>query len=122
MRPAEGPPEKLFCYIDKILRSITQQQKSHLDTTDSINFIEKTKLQKVVILLSMDVTSLYKNILSHSRPHPKFLLEKAPKLTWLENSFQFSEQNYLQMHGTAMGTNMSVAFSDIFMAKIANPR
>ena len=56
---------------------------------------------------------------SHSRPHPKFLLEKAPKLTWLENSSQFSEQNYLQMHGTAMGTNMSVAFSNIFMAKIA---
>lgn len=34
-----------------------------------------------------------------------------------ENSFQFNGDNYLQTHGTAMGTKMAVAFANIFMAK-----
>ena len=35
-----------------------------------------------------------------------------------ENSFQFNGENYLQTHGTAMGTKMAVAFANIFMAEI----
>ena len=35
-----------------------------------------------------------------------------------ESSFQFNGQNYLQTHGTAMGTKMAVSFANIFMAKI----
>ena len=35
-----------------------------------------------------------------------------------ENSFQFNGKNYLQTHGTAMGTKMAVAFSNIFMNKV----
>ena len=35
-----------------------------------------------------------------------------------ENSFQFNGKNYLQTHGTAMGTKMAVAFANIFMASI----
>ena len=35
-----------------------------------------------------------------------------------ENSFQFIGKNYLQTHGTAMGTKMAVAFANIFMAEI----
>ena len=36
-----------------------------------------------------------------------------------ENSFQFcGRNNYLQTHGTAMGTKMAVAFANIFMARI----
>ena len=35
-----------------------------------------------------------------------------------ENSFQFNGKNYLQIHGTAMGTKMAVAFANIFMANI----
>ena len=34
-----------------------------------------------------------------------------------ENSFQFNGENYLQTHGTAMGTKMAVAFANIFMAE-----
>ena len=39
-------------------------------------------------------------------------------LILLENLFQFNEKDYLQTHGTAMGTKMAVAFANIFMAKI----
>ena len=55
-----GPTEKLSCFVDKILQPIAQQQKSYLkDTTDFIKFIQKTKPPKGVVLVSMDVTSLY---------------------------------------------------------------
>ena len=49
--------------LDKIIQPIAQKQKSYLkDTTDFVNFIERTTLPKDVILVSMDVTSLYTNI------------------------------------------------------------
>ena len=35
-----------------------------------------------------------------------------------ENSFQFNGKDYLQTHGTAMGTKIAVAFANIYMAKI----
>ena len=34
-----------------------------------------------------------------------------------ENSFQFSRENY-QIHGTAMGAKMAVAFANLFLAEI----
>ena len=36
----------------------------------------------------------------------------------IESSFQFNGKNYLQTHGTAMGTKMEVAFSNIYMVSI----
>ena len=36
-----------------------------------------------------------------------------------KNSFQFNGENYLQTHGTAMGTKMAVLFANIFMPKTA---
>ena len=36
------------------------------------------------------------------------------------NSFQFCGSNYLQTHGTAMGTKMAIAFANIFMARTEN--
>ena len=51
--------------------------------------------------------------------HPcKVFTRNALSDTKLENSFQFNEKDYLQTHGTAMGTKMAVAFANIFMAKI----
>ena len=40
------------------------------------------------------------------------------RLILQENSFQFNGENYLQTHGTAMGTKMAVAFANIFMAAV----
>ena len=59
----DGPTEKLSAFIDKLLQPITQKQQSYLkDTADFINFLEKIKVPKNAILVSMDVTSLYTNI------------------------------------------------------------
>ena len=131
----EGPTERLSFFVDKLLQPIVQQQRSYLkDTTDFINFIEKTKVSQNTILVSMDVTSLYTNIPqaegiktvckayeklhNYKPPIPSHYLKDMLGLILQENSFQFMEGNFLQTHGTAMGTKMAVAFANIFMAEI----
>ena len=82
--------------------------------------------------MSMDVTSLYTNIpqeegittvcraydaFHNKNPRiPTKHLREMLDLILKENSFQFNGENYLQTHGTAMGTKMAVAFANIFMA------
>jgi len=59
----DGPAERISSFVNHFLQPIAQRQASYLkDTTDFLNFIEKTKLPKNIILVSMDVTSLYTNI------------------------------------------------------------
>ena len=118
-----------------LLQPIAQKQKSYLkDTTDFINLIETTRVPKNAILVSMDVTSIYTNIpqeegfetvcktydsfYKDSPPIPTQYLKRALKLILQENSFEFNGKNYLQTHGTAMGTKMAVAFANIFMAGV----
>ena len=130
-----GPTERLSAFVDKLLKPIAQQQKSYLkDTTDFTNFMEGTRVPENTILVSMDVTSLYTNIpqeegiqtvcraynslYNDQTPIPTRFLEKALGLILQENSFQFCGKNYLQTHGTAMGTKMAVAFANIFMGKV----
>ena len=82
----------------------------------------------------MDVTSLYTNIPQNegidtvckaydnfykdNPPIPTHYLREMLRLILKENSFQFNGKQYLQIHGTAMGTKMAVSFANIFMAKI----
>ena len=40
------------------------------------------------------------------------------KQTLKENSFQVNGENYLQIHGTAMGTKLAVAFANLFIGEI----
>ena len=59
----DSPTERLSSFLDRLLQPIAQKQKSCLrDTTAFINLTEPTKVPKNAILVSMDVTSLYKNI------------------------------------------------------------
>ena len=51
-------------------------------------------------------------------PIPTHSLRKILRLILQENSFEFNDKNYLQIHGTAMGTKMAVAFANIFMASV----
>ena len=84
--------------------------------------------------LTMDVTSLYTNIPQEeginsvceayeefykgNPPIPTRYLREMLSLILQENPFQFNGKDFLQSHGTAMGTKMAVAFANIFMAKI----
>ena len=102
---------------DTLLQPVPQNQQSCIkDTTDFINFIEKTKIGQDAILVSMDVTSLYTNIpqeeagteivckayeLFHNNdpPIPTLYLRKMLGLILTENSVEFNGNNYLQTHG-----------------------
>ena len=64
------------------------------------------------------VSEAYKEFSQEHPPIPTRNLREMPSLILQENSFQFSGKEYLQTHGTAMGTKMAAAFTNIFMAKI----
>ena len=131
----DGPTERISSFVDSILQPIAKSQKSYLkDTTDFINFIERTTLPEGTSLVSLDVTSLYTNIpqeegiktvcrayenfYGDNTPIPTHSLKKILRLILRENSFEFKDKNYLQIHGTAMGTKMAVAFANIFMSSV----
>ena len=49
----EGSTERISSFVDSLLQPIAKSQKSYLkDTTDFINFIEKTKVVEKAILVS----------------------------------------------------------------------
>ena len=131
----DGPTERISAFVDSLLQPIAKSQSSYLkDTTDFINFIERTKLAENTFLVSLDVTSLYTNIPQGEgintvcRAYENFYGEKTPiptlslreilRLILQENSFEFNGKHYLQTHGTAMGTKMAVAFANIFMSAV----
>ena len=52
-----GPTERISAFVDHLIQPIAQLQASYLkDTTDFINFIERIKLPKNAMHVSMDVT------------------------------------------------------------------
>ncbi|XP_068704782.1 uncharacterized protein [Montipora foliosa] len=129
----DGPTESIF--VDHLLQPIAMRQKSYIkDTTDFLNFFEETIIPQDTILVSMDFTSLhtnipqeegiqivcsaYENFHNNNPPIPSHYLKEMLGLILKENSFEFKGENYLQTHGTAMGTKMAVAFVSIFMAEI----
>ena len=129
-----GPTARLPAFVDTLLEPFSGSQASYLkDSTGFINFIEKTKIGKQTFLVTMDVKSLYTNIpqeqgiITVCGAYEHFYKSNSPiptkhikvlRLIIEENSFQFNGKNYQQIHGTAMGTKMAVAFANIFMADI----
>ena len=130
----DGPTERISAFVDKLIQPIAKIQKSYIkDTTDFINFIERKKLPRNTLLVSMDVTSLYTNIPQEQGmqivcaaydkfyksypPIPTGCLREMPRLILEENSFKFTNKLYLQRHGTSMGTKAAVVFANIFMAE-----
>ena len=63
------------------------------------------------------VCNAYENFHAKNPPIATNFLREMLSLI-LKNSFQFNGKDYLQTHGTAMGTKMAVAFANIFMASI----
>ena len=86
----------------------------------------------------MDVTSQYPNILQEQgitkvcRAYEHFLKNNLPvptnyikemlRLILKENSYQFNGKNYLQIHGTSMGTKIAITIASIFIANIKTQR
>ena len=117
----DGPTERISSFVDTLLQPIAQKQKSFIkDTTDFISFIEKTKIGKDTILVSMDVSSLYTNIPQEEgteivcKAYDSFHNYNPPIPTRFRREMlgliQFNGENYLQTHGAALGIKMAVYF------------
>ena len=117
----EGPTERISPFVDHLLQPIAKTQKSYLkDTTDFLNFIEKTKVAKDTTLVSMDVTSLYTNIPQEEgieivcRTYETFYGNEVPirthflremlRLILEENSFHFNGKNSRNRNGNKNGS------------------
>ena len=69
-----GPTERISAFVDHLIQPIAQLQASYLkDTTDFINFIERIKLPKSAINVSMDVT-IQKKTHTHTHTHNERVL------------------------------------------------
>ena len=59
----DGPAGKISSFVETLPQTMAQLQQSYMrDATAFLNFIEKTKVGKDTILVSMNVSSLYTNI------------------------------------------------------------
>ena len=56
------------------------------------------------------VCKAYDSFHNYNPPIPTRFLREMLGLILNENSFKFNGENYLQTHGTAMGTKMAVSF------------
>ena len=130
------PTERISSMVDLFLKPLVQKSDSYVkDTTDFIKKVENIKnISSETIIGTLDVTSLYTNIpndegievisetLKRERKgevNPKNeslvdLLEMVLK----NNNFQFNNENYLQISGTAMGTRVAPSYANLFMADL----
>ena len=63
----------------------------------------------------MTICHAYDTFYTATPPTPTHYLREMLRLILQENSFQFNGKNFLQTHGTAMGTKTAVSFATIFI-------
>lgn len=119
-------------FIDYYLNPLSVLHDSYIK--DTYHFVEKIKALEIpatAYLFSMDVASLYTNINTPDglaavrntfqkhrnirRPDKELLQLLEISLT--RNDFEFDDQVYLQVRGTAMGHVYAPAYANIFMAQ-----
>ena len=127
-----APTNPLSAYIDHHLNPLRKLIPSHLENTPHLlDKLKAIKIPENCQLVTMDVSALYtciphndgidavKTFLNnhplsyHGPPIPTLLAMIKRVLT--TNYFQFNDDYYLQLQGTAMGTRMAPAYADIFM-------
>ena len=129
--------ENIATYVEYHIKEIASEHESYLqDTPDFLRIIDKInrgpKLHKNTMLVTMDVTSLFTNILHDEglatmkealdkRENPKVptnFLIKLMKIILTENIFEFHNQLWRQLIGAAMGSRPVPGYANMFMAKI----
>ena len=80
----EGPTEGISSFVDHLLHPIAKIQKSYLkDTTDFLNFIEKTKVAKDTILVLRANVGIYRESQISSQKSNFDLYPPNNSLEWL---------------------------------------
>jgi len=123
---------RLSEYIDSFLQPLATKHPSYIK--DTYHFLEKLKefqVPKQSFFVTIDVESLYTNINNtdginavkdsfQNNPDPRrsdeHLLELL-KLCLENNDFEFNNEWFLQISGTAMGKKFAPNYANLFLAK-----
>ena len=114
------------------IRRISKLSKQTTTSTRNINTLNNIgQFSNEVLLVTLDVTSLYTNIphkdgiqacsdLLDRRTNPTIKTTRLCDLIRLiltNNTFTFNGQHYRQINGTAMGPKMAPSYANLFMGK-----
>ena len=133
----DSPTANLSTYIDYYLKPIVKQIPSYIqDTTHFLRTLESfvDNIPQNSILVTFDVKSLYTNIphdeginycsvalqefYGNNLPLPLRYMTQFIEFILKKNYFQFRNNFYLQIHGTAMGSPFAPNYANIFMDAI----
>ena len=127
------PTEKISQFVDHFLQPTVKYLPSYVrDTTHSLSKInDNTNLPANSVLVTMDVASLYTNILNDGGllavktvlDNYRMGRERLMNLSLCNllemaltmNNFDFAGRHYLQVGGTAMGTKVAPSFANTYM-------
>ena len=125
--------ETLSAFVDEILRKYAKKVRSYVkDTTHFLQLTKDLQVEENEYLCTVDVTALYTNIphkdgikrvLRFMEQHQATqteltLVRYLLKLILRMNYFEFNNQTYLQVSGTAMGTRCAPNYAIIFMGDL----
>ena len=133
--------ENIGLYVEHQIKYLAITHDSYLqDTPDFLRHIEelnsKMTLPENAILVSMDVSALYTNIpLSEglectrealkrrkNKEVPTEFIIRLLEIVLTYNIFEFNQQLYRQIIGTAMGSRPAPPFANLFMAGIIDKK
>jgi hypothetical protein len=118
-------------YLHSILAPVMKAGKTYLQNSDSLlTTLENLSIPSTVTLLAADVKDLYPSIpiieglqalkyklatqMCWERSEIEFILRLA-EFVLSNNIFEYDNQLYIQIFGTAMGTNFAVVYANIYL-------
>ena len=125
-----GPTEHISAYIDSIIKPLVPLIPPYIkDSSHVIALLEKTRIPKEALLVTIDVSSLYTNIpqdkgtsacleavaASQTSDLPPDILQKLFDVILKCNILLFENSIYAQTQGTAMGMKMAPSYANLFM-------
>ena len=128
------PTKNISLFVDYHLHPLVKKIPSYIkDTNDFlVKLNEIQNLPSECLLVTSDASSLYTNIpLEEGMEACREALDTRDvldsptddvvhliSLILKKNSFSFNGENYIQKHGTVIGTQMAASFANIFMGKL----
>ena len=131
-----GPTAKLSQFADHFLKPLLNHIPAYIQDTAHLLrriFSLNQNLPENIILITIDVKSLYTNIPNdqgiqacldmlkeHSTLTPELEQYTIDILTHIltKNAFTFNNEHFVQIHGAAMGSPMAPTYANIFMARL----
>ena len=128
--------ENIGHFVEHHIKNLAQKHETFLkDTPDLLRYIEKVNENEHspqnAILVSMDVSAVYTNIPQSegiecvrealnevkNKKIPTEFIIRLLDITLKENIFEFNEELFKQIIGTAMGSKPAPSYANLFMAR-----